>query len=230
MAINPEEINTLRLGQLPPNAFALTDLIPHEIGTDLNQGTVQQLADVIGSYLGSLGALAFNPITVLDGQNLPATTTNEWILVGKGTFINVGGGADITTTQGLNAIVSNGSFWSLSVEIPIIVDPPEAMISQTVTNGVTNYSPSEDAVYDAIIDAAENFVTKLFTIRLAGDGQDYDLPSGAVAFKGYINDGVQHLEQAGFESDLNTFTQTGVTITFKKTITTGQRIIIDYYI
>lgn len=70
----------------------------------------------------------------------------------------------------------------------------------------------------------------LQSIRFAGSGQNYTLPETAIAFKAWINDGVQHKEQAGFESDLNTFTQLGDVVTFKKTITAGQRIIIDYYI
>lgn len=68
------------------------------------------------------------------------------------------------------------------------------------------------------------------SIRFTGSGQDYDLPTGAIAFKCWINDAVQHLEEFGFESDLNTFTQTGDTITFKKTISINQRIYIDYYL
>lgn len=66
--------------------------------------------------------------------------------------------------------------------------------------------------------------------RYAGNGQTYELPVDAIATKGWINDAVQHLEQVGFESDLNTFTQSGKFVTFKKTITTGQRIYIDYYL
>lgn len=67
------------------------------------------------------------------------------------------------------------------------------------------------------------------SLRFAGSGQNYSLPLGCVAFKGWINGGAQHLEQAGFESDLDTFTQTDTTVTFKKLITTGARIVIDYY-
>lgn len=70
----------------------------------------------------------------------------------------------------------------------------------------------------------------LQSIRFVGSGQNYTLPETAIAFKAWINDGVQHKEQAGFESDLNTFTQLGDVVTLKKTITAGQRIIIDYYI
>jgi len=77
------------------------------------------------------------------------------------------------------------------------------------------------------IDSSANTIE---CIRYAGLGQVYELPVDAVAIKGYINDGVQHLEKTGFETDLNTFTQNGIEVTFKKTILTGQRIIIYYYI
>lgn len=197
MSINPENINTLRVGQLPPNPFGLTDRIPHEIGTILNQGTVQQLADAIGTYLGAMSGIAFLPISVTDGQTLPATTSPEWLLAGTGTYHQVGF-SDVVCTEELNAIISDGTSWSLGVAIPI---------SFTGIAGVS----------------------QMKTARFLGAGQNYTLPSGATAIKGWINDGVQHLEQVGFESDLNTFTQTGYLVTFKKTITTGARVVIDYY-
>ena len=150
MAIDPESISTLRVGQLPPFAFTLASKIAHEIGTDLNYGTVEQLAETIAAYIGATDSIAFNPVTVLDGQTLPDTTVTEWILVGKGTFTNVNGGANLTTTEELNALISNGTTWSIGVEIPITVDPVLIGISQTVNAGVTNYSPSEDAVRTAI--------------------------------------------------------------------------------
>jgi len=65
--------------------------------------------------------------------------------------------------------------------------------------------------------------------RYVGAGQDYELPIGAIAFKGWINDGIQHLEDPDFLSDLNTITQSGTTVTFKMAITAGKRIIIDYH-
>ena len=199
--INPDEITTVRVGQLPPANFNLTDLIPHEVGTVLSQGTAQSFADFIGNYLETTGSIAFRAITVLDGQTLPDTTEPEWILAGKGTFVNVNGGADITTTEELNALMSNGAYWFIGVEIPIVIDP------LTITG----------------------FVKNIYAKRYAGSGQTYTLPTGATATKGWINDYPQHLEEAGFESDLNTFTQTGTTFTFKQTIETGDRIIIDYY-
>lgn len=146
--IDPNIITTVRVGELPPAGFNLTDNLPHEIGEELKRGTVQQLADVIGAYLGTSDSLAFNPTTVSDGGILPATDSNEWMLVGKGTFNNVGGGSNITTTEELNAITSNGIYWSLAVQIPINVEL--AGIVQTIRSGYTQTAPSEDVVYNAL--------------------------------------------------------------------------------
>lgn len=223
--IDPLLINTIRVGQLVETVFSGTDNIPHEVGTDLRRGTINDLAVYVAGLIETTAGIAFLPISVTDGQLLPDTTANEWFLAGKGTYTQTGGYPNIVATEELNVIVGNGTFWILGVEIPIIVDTPSAMISQTITAGVLNYSPSENAVYNAL----HNLVQGIQSVRYAGLGQDYVIPIGATAFKGWINDGIQHLEQTGFEADLNTFTQTGAIVTFKKIITTNQRIIIDYY-
>lgn len=142
--IDPISISTVSVGNLPPADFNLTDNLAHEIGEELKRGTVKQLAELIVSYLGTSDSLAFNPTTILDGGTLPATTSNEWILVGKGTFNNVGGGSTITTTEELNALTSNGSYWALSVQIPINVEL--AGITQNIRPGFTESVPSEDAI------------------------------------------------------------------------------------
>lgn len=161
--IDPNAVNTVRVGELPHADFILTDNVPHEIGTELYRGTVQQLADLIGSYLGTSDSLAFNPTTVSDGGTLPATTSNEWMLVGKGTFHNVGGGSDIITTEELNAVTSNGSYWSLAVQIPINVEL--AGIVQAIRSGYLQTTPSENEVYNAL-------QLKLNTGGYSGTGQD----------------------------------------------------------
>ncbi len=61
MAINPNDINTVSVGELPSNAFSLTDLIPHEVGTDLKKGTIQDLITFITPYIG---AIQFQVITL----------------------------------------------------------------------------------------------------------------------------------------------------------------------
>lgn len=223
--IDPLLISTIRVGQLVEAPFSLTDNIPHEVGTDLRRGSLNNLATFIAGVIGTTGSLAFLPIAVVDGQLLPNTTTNEWFLAGKGTYAQSGGYPDIVCVEELNAIIGNGTFWTLAVEIPIVVDPPAARISQTVNQGVLDYSPSEDAVYNALLTK----ISGITSIRYSGLGQDYTLPAGAIAFKGWINGGAQHLEQPGFESDLDTFTKVDNVVTFKKAITTGARIVIDYY-
>lgn len=223
--IDPLLISTIRVEQLVEAVFSGTDSIPHEVGTDLRRGTINDLAIYIAGIIETTAGIAFLPISVTDGQTLPNTTTNEWFLAGKGTYLQIGGFPDIVCTEELNVIIGNGVNWSLGVAIPIVVDPPAAMISQTITNGVINYSPSEDAVYNAL----QNLVQGINSVRYAGSGQDYVIPTGATALKGWVNDAIQHKEMVGFETDLNTFTQTGATVTFKKTIATNNRIIIDYY-
>ena len=52
--INPDLITTVRVGELPPEPFSLTDLIPHEVGTDLKSGTIQQLLDLLRPLVGKL--------------------------------------------------------------------------------------------------------------------------------------------------------------------------------
>lgn len=107
-------------------------------------------------------------------------------------------------------------------------------VPENIDNKQNNLLPDGQGVkyptVDAVNDALETLVHGISSTRQSGSGQTYVIPTGAVALKGWINDGVQHLQQAGFESDLNTFTQSGANVIFKKTITTGQRIIIDYYI
>lgn len=152
--IDPNNINTIRVGQLVEAVFSGTDNIPHEVGTDLRRGTIADLATYIAGVIDASGGLAFLPIAVVDGQELPPTTANEWFLAGKGTYTQTGGYPDIVCDEGLSVIIGNGAFWSLGVSIPIVVDPADAMISQTVNAGVTNYSPSEDAVRTAIDEIA----------------------------------------------------------------------------
>jgi len=53
MAINPAEISTIRVGELTPALPNLASKIAHEIGTDLNQCTIQQLVDLLNLNVGS---------------------------------------------------------------------------------------------------------------------------------------------------------------------------------
>lgn len=128
------DFTSLKVGQLAPEVFSGTDLIPHEVGGILKRGNLTDLATFIGGIIGGGSGVGFRAVQVNDGDTLPTTDKQEFILVGKGTFYNVGGGATIVTTEELNAIVSNGVFWFIGVEIPI--DAPDITTDNLKTNPI----------------------------------------------------------------------------------------------
>lgn len=219
MAINPNDISTVRVGQLPSEPFNLTDAIPHEIGTELKQGTVQSLADVIGAYLDVSGGVGFRAVSVNDGETLPATTQEEFILVGKGTFFNVGGGATIVTTEELNALVSNGTYWFLGVAIDISVTLAD-YITQFIRSGFLNTTPSEDAVFNALAEKVNvgdfnNFTVTDFIVVTPGT-QDFILPTGQKPIAVYVNGALQYKTTTSNAFKANRWSQTGDTVTLNK--------------
>jgi hypothetical protein len=142
------DIISVRVGQLPNEVFNLTDKIPHEIGSELYSGTVEQLADFISAYASTTIGVGFRAVSVADGQTLPTTDKQEFILVGKGTYPNVNGGQTLVLTEELNALISNGSFWTIGVEIPI--DLELSGITQNIRSGYLETAPSENSVYNAL--------------------------------------------------------------------------------
>lgn len=146
------DINSIRVGQLPNEVISLTDKIPHEVGDDLKRATIEDLAIFISNYASTVIGVGFRAVTVLDGQTLPETDKQEFILVGAGTFYNVNGGSTIVLTEELNALISNGEFWNVGVEIPVNI---QSVITQSVRNGFTNTSPSEDAIYNYLLSYAK---------------------------------------------------------------------------
>jgi len=180
--INPAEITTVSVHELVPAVWSLDDLLPHEVDEILRQGSVQGLADLISAYIGTVSSLAFNPTTVNSGETLPETTTTEWMFVGKGTFLNVGGGSDIITTEELNVLTSNGTYWSLSVQIPIDVE--FSGVVQTIRSGFTATVPSENAVFQALaLKANTSDIPVAFPKKLErfGNGTDYTIDIGTTA-------------------------------------------------
>jgi len=53
MAIDPNLISTVRVGELPVEAITLESKIAHEIGSDLNQATIQSLVTFLQPYIGT---------------------------------------------------------------------------------------------------------------------------------------------------------------------------------
>jgi len=116
MAIDPGLITTIRVGELPPNPFSLTDKIPHEVGTDLKQGTIQELIDFISPFVN---AIQFQVITLHVNQayidaNFDVTGLGTNLMIGyaivngnNGT-LNIDGKVDIAYGSTYNVIGQTG--------------------------------------------------------------------------------------------------------------------------
>ena len=214
------DFTSVRVGQLPSAAISLTDNFVHEVGTDLTRGTIEELSIFIANYASLVGGVGFRAVTVTDGQTLPTTSSNEFILVGKGTFFNVGGGATIVTTEELNALVSNGSFWSIGVEIPINVEL--AGIVQTIRAGFTATAPSENAIFDALalkLDIANATPAPLLKIdyaRLLVARDTFIIPLNAVARQVTVNGVPWYQTTANNTAELTTWSQVDATVVLKQ--------------
>jgi hypothetical protein len=151
MSINPDNITTIRVDQLPQFPVGLTSEFPHAVGTILKKDTIQALVDLVATAVGSGSGVGFLPISVTDGQQLPNVPTDpSFFLCGPGTYLNINGYPDIVCTGDLNAVMSVTDHWQVAVEIPITVDLLGIGISQSVNDGVLDKAPSENAVYNFI--------------------------------------------------------------------------------
>ena len=139
MAINPADITTVRVDQLASDAITLTSLLPHQVGTDLKQDTVQALVDLVATAIGAGSGVGYLPISVTDGQQLPDVPSDpSFFLCGAGTYLNINGFPNVVCTGELNAVMSLPDHWELAVEIPIVAE----VGVQTVTgSAVDNTDP-----------------------------------------------------------------------------------------
>lgn len=225
------EYNTIRVGELPPAPWGMTNLLPKEVAGNLTRGTVQQLADLISDYIGTASSLAFNPTTILDGGTLPDTDSPEWVLVGKGTFYNVNGGANITTTEELNALTSNGTVWALSVEIPINVEL--AGIVQSVRSGYTTTAPSEDAVFNAIAqsipEGTEMLVNKQNSLVPDPSGVKYITANAAINGLDEKQNTLRLYTVGGNQTVSNDWNRNTIVFTTSGTITVPDFLSVSFY-
>jgi len=124
MAINPDNVTTVRYDQLPALDLTLTSIIAHAVASEgvseLKQATVQELVDLVSTAIGTMAGVGFLPISVVNGQQLPdLPTLPSFFLCGAGTYLNVGGFPDVICTGDLNAVMSLSDRWAVAVEIPI---------------------------------------------------------------------------------------------------------------
>jgi hypothetical protein len=120
MAINPDNITTIRVDQLPEDTLALVNEFAHTNGTELKKATIQSLVDLVAAAVGAGSGVGFLPISVTDGQQLPDVPADpSFFLAGIGTYLNINGFPDLICTEELNAIMSLTDHWEIAVEIPI---------------------------------------------------------------------------------------------------------------
>jgi len=120
MAINPDNITTIRVDQLGEDTLNLTNEFPNSAGSQLQKNTIQSLVDIVVSAVGVSGGIGYLPISVTDGQQLPAIPEDpSFFLCGAGTYLNVNGYPNVICTGQLNAVMSVGDHWEVAVEIPI---------------------------------------------------------------------------------------------------------------
>ena len=122
------DYTSIRVGQLQTDVISGSDFIPHEVAGILKKATITDLA----AFIGATDAVGFRAVTVENGGTLPDTDTQEFILVGPGSYNNVGGGSVVTVTEELNALVSNGTFWFVGVEISIDAPPGNAIWGEII--------------------------------------------------------------------------------------------------
>lgn len=140
MAINPENITTIRVDQLNSIGLTLESLFPHTNGTELTSSSIGDLATLVATTIESLNGIGFLPISVTDGQQLPDLPENPvFFLAGAGTYLNVNGFPDLICTENLNAIMSVTDHWEIAVEIP--VNPLTGSVQSVTGSAVDNTDP-----------------------------------------------------------------------------------------
>jgi len=115
MAINPAEITTVRVGQLPPDLPTLESNIAHELGDILYKCTIQELVDLLSLNVGTLqyeqktlhvtqeyidtnfdetglGRNICTGFAIINGNNGTPYSIDGLVEVGYGTNYNVIGG------------------------------------------------------------------------------------------------------------------------------------------
>lgn len=193
--------------------------------------------------------ILYSEITIITGvSHVPTSINDLWVsLIASGFFDGIVSAGGVTATRfdelldtfsyfgrdGQLLVVNESELKLDTIAVSIFTESDKLKLDGIESGAQVNVNPdwnkTDPSDPSTILNKPDFSPIGIFQLRFAGSGQDYTIPVGAIAIKGWINDGVQHLEQTGFESDLNTFTQVDKTVTFKKTITAGQRIIIDYY-
>jgi len=175
--------------------FASTDLLSGGIGISNSKTTGGGDAYGLGIYnTGSAGIYVENTTSGTTGNAVSVanqSSTSAGINVGNfnsGTGItlrNQGGTGDLLYAELGKVTISSAGKLS-TTEVPTTGNNVtnktyvDAKITQTIINGVTDKSPSEDAVYDALANATRNIINTTSTATVTGTLTETLLYTGTI--------------------------------------------------
>ena len=192
MAINPENITTVRVDQLNNLGLTLESLFPHTVGTELTSSPISDLVTLVANAIESTEALGFLPISVTDGQQLPDIPTNPgFFLAGAGTYLNVNGFPDLVCTENLNVIMTVDDHWEIAVQIA--VNPLTGSVQSVTGSAVDNTDPLNPVIN---LDSAVTSVNGL-TGGVVLDGTNIDVIDPTTATDAPLNDALANIFASG---------------------------------
>ncbi len=192
MAINPENITTIRVDQLNSIGLTLESLFPHTNGTELTSSSIGDLATLVATTIESLNGIGFLPISVTDGQQLPDLPENPvFFLAGAGTYLNVNGFPDLICTENLNAIMSVTDHWEIAVEIP--VNPLTGSVQSVTGSAVDNTDPLNPIINLSSSVTSVNSLTGAVVL----DGDNIDVTDPTTSTDQTLNDALANIYASG---------------------------------
>ena len=188
MAINPENITTIRVDQLASLGLTLESLFPHTNGTELVSSPISDLVTLVASTIETGTGVGYLPISVTDGQQLPDVPANPgFFLCGAGTYLNINGFADLICTEALNAIMSVDDHWEIAVQIP--VTPLSGAVQSVTGSAVDNTDPLNPVINLSSAVTSVNGLTGAVVV----DGDNITVTDPTTSTDADLNDALQNI-------------------------------------
>jgi hypothetical protein len=196
--------------------------------------------------------ILFSEITIVTaGSYVPTSINDLWLsLINAGFFVGLGtggggGGVDRFTElldsfssylgRDGQVLVVNESMQRIeTVAISLFSEEDRIKLDGIETNAEVNVQADVNEADPDSPAYIKNFPNinsiGVFKERFTPTGQICTLPVGATAICADVDGYPQYKEKIGFETDLNTFTQSGDNVTFKTIFEGTPQILIQYYL
>lgn len=196
--------------------------------------------------------ILFSEITIITGvSHVPTSINDLWLsLINAGFFVGLGTGSGGGGVNRFTELLDSfSSYLGRNGQVLVVNESMERI----ETIAISLFSEADKTKLDSIETGAEKNVNAdwnetnpaskkfiknkppinsigVFKDRFTPIGQVCTIPEGATAISADIDGYPQYKEKIGFETDLNTFTQTGNDITFKTILEANSQILIQYYL